>query len=50
MITSVRNPRVAAALRLHKRAFRERDRAFLVEGTGAVEEALGRPGCVAALA
>ena len=32
MITSVRNPKVAAALKLHKRAFRERERAFLVEG------------------
>ena len=49
MITSVRNPKLAAALRLHKRAFRERDRAFLVEGVGAVEEALGRPGGVAKL-
>lgn len=49
MITSVRNPKVAAALRLHKRAFRERDRAFLVEGSGAVEEALGRPGGVSTL-
>ncbi len=49
MITSVRNPRVASALRLHKRAFRERDRAFLVEGIRAVEEALGRPGGVTAL-
>ncbi len=49
MITSVRNPKVAAALRLHKRAFRERARAFLVEGTGAVEEALGRPGGVSAV-
>ena len=44
MITSVRNPKVAAAIRLHKRAFRERDRAFLVEGAQPVTEALGRPG------
>lgn len=49
MLTSVRNPKVAAALRLTKRAFRERDRAFLVEGAQAVGEALGRPGAVAAL-
>ncbi|HJS27511.1 MAG TPA: TrmH family RNA methyltransferase [Actinomycetota bacterium] len=49
MITSDRNPKVAAALRLHKRAFRERDRAFLVEGLGAVEEALTRPGGVTTL-
>jgi RNA methyltransferase, TrmH family len=49
MITSVRNPKVAAALRLHKRAFRERDRAFLVEGVGAVEEAFGRPDGVSML-
>ena len=44
MITSVRNPRVAAAIRLHKRAFRERDEVFLVEGTQPVNEALARPG------
>ena len=42
MITSVRNPRVADAVKLKKRAFRERDRRFLVEGAQAVEEALGR--------
>ena len=40
MITSIRNPKVAAALRLHKRAFRERERAFLVEGVQALDEAL----------
>lgn len=40
MITSVRNPRVAAALKLHKRAFRERERAFLVEGAQVLGEAL----------
>jgi TrmH family RNA methyltransferase len=44
VITSTRNPKVAAALRLHKRAYRERDRAFLVEGAHAVSEALSRPG------
>jgi TrmH family RNA methyltransferase len=43
VITSVRNPKVAAALRLHKRAFRERDRAFLVEGAQSVGEALRAP-------
>ena len=41
MITSPRNPRVASAVRLKKRAFRERDRRFLVEGAQAVREALG---------
>ena len=41
MITSVRNPRVAAALKLHKRAFRERERCFLVEGAQVLGEAIG---------
>jgi RNA methyltransferase, TrmH family len=41
VITSVRNPRVAAALKLHKRAFRERERAFLVEGAQVLGEAIG---------
>jgi TrmH family RNA methyltransferase len=49
VITSVRNAKVAAALRLHKRAFREADRAFLVEGAQAVEEALGVPGSLRTL-
>ena len=49
MITSVRNPKVAAALRLHKRAFRERDRAFLVEGARAIAEALVGPGSLVTL-
>ena len=49
MITSVRNPRVAAAIRLHKRAFRERDEAFLVEGVQPVSEALARPGALTSL-
>ena len=40
MITSVRNPKIAEALKLHKRAFRERERAFLVEGVQALGEAL----------
>jgi RNA methyltransferase, TrmH family len=43
VITSVRNPKVAAALKLHKRAFRERERAFLVEGVQALGEALSMP-------
>jgi TrmH family RNA methyltransferase len=43
VITSVRNPKVAAAVRLKKRAFRERDRRFLAEGAQAVDEAVGRP-------
>jgi TrmH family RNA methyltransferase len=42
VITSVRNPKVAAALRLHKRALRERERAFLVEGVQALGEALSK--------
>jgi TrmH family RNA methyltransferase len=37
--TSVRSPRLKAARRLTKRAFRERARAFLVEGPQAVSEA-----------
>jgi TrmH family RNA methyltransferase len=41
VITSVRNPRVAEALKLHKRAFRDRERAFLVEGAQVLGEALG---------
>jgi TrmH family RNA methyltransferase len=43
VITSTRNERVAAALRLKKRAFRERERRFLVEGAQAVAEALAHP-------
>ena len=42
LITSVRNPKVAAAAKLKKRAFRERDRRFLVEGAQGLAEALGR--------
>jgi RNA methyltransferase, TrmH family len=41
VISSTKNPKVAAALRLHKRAFREDDRRFLVEGAQGVREALG---------
>jgi len=40
VITSVRNPKVAAAARLKKRAFRERERRFLIEGAQGVAEAL----------
>ena len=40
MISSVKNPKVIAAARLHKRAMREEDRRFLVEGAQGVREAL----------
>ncbi|MEX0756220.1 MAG: TrmH family RNA methyltransferase [Actinomycetota bacterium] len=40
MISSPNNRKVADAARLHKRAFRERDRRFLVEGEQTVTEAL----------
>lgn len=40
MITSPHNKRVARAVRLKKRAMREKDRLFLVEGAQAVGEAL----------
>ncbi|MDF5751975.1 RNA methyltransferase [Spongiactinospora sp. TRM90649] len=39
-LTNIRSPKVKAARRLAKRAFRERDRAFLAEGPQAVREAL----------
>jgi TrmH family RNA methyltransferase len=39
-ITSTKNKQVAAATRLKKRAFRERDRRFLAEGAQAVREAV----------
>ncbi|MEW9531325.1 TrmH family RNA methyltransferase [Microbispora sp. NPDC049125] len=39
-LTNIRSPRVKAARRLTKRAFRDRDRAFLAEGPQAVREAL----------
>lgn len=39
-LTSVRSPRVAAARRLAKRAFRTADRRFLAEGPQAVREAV----------
>ncbi|RJL33956.1 TrmH family RNA methyltransferase [Bailinhaonella thermotolerans] len=41
-LTNLRSPRVKAARRLTKRAFRERDRLFLAEGPQAVREALAR--------
>ena len=40
MLTSLKNPKVAAALRLKKRAFRDEDRRFLVEGARGVAEAV----------
>jgi TrmH family RNA methyltransferase len=40
VITSIKNPKVAAAVRLKKRAFREVDGRFLVEGPQGVREAL----------
>lgn len=43
MLTSIKNPKVAAAARLKKRAFREQDRRFLVEGAQGVGEALQDP-------
>jgi RNA methyltransferase, TrmH family len=42
-LTSIRSPRVKAARRLAKRAFRHRDRRFLAEGPQAVREALHLP-------
>jgi TrmH family RNA methyltransferase len=42
-LTSIRSPRVKAARRLAKRAFRHRDRRFLAEGPQAVREALELP-------
>ncbi|GAA4129406.1 RNA methyltransferase [Actinomadura keratinilytica] len=48
-LTSVRSPRVKAARRLAKRAFRRRDRRFLAEGPQAVREALEVPGRLAEL-
>jgi TrmH family RNA methyltransferase len=40
VLTSLKNPKVAAAARLRKRAFREDDRRFLVEGAQGVREGL----------
>ncbi len=41
MITSLKNRKVAQAVKLKKRAYREREGRFLVEGAQAVGEALG---------
>ena len=49
MLTSLKNPKVAAAVRLKKRAFRDEDRRFLVEGAQAVSEALDEPDRLGAL-
>jgi RNA methyltransferase, TrmH family len=49
VITSVRNTRVANAVKLKKRAYREEERRFLVEGAQAVAEALERPGALEVL-
>jgi TrmH family RNA methyltransferase len=49
VISSLRNPKVAAAARLKKRALRERDRSFLVEGAQAVREALRAAGGLSTL-
>ncbi|WP_253880882.1 TrmH family RNA methyltransferase [Actinomadura rupiterrae] len=43
-LTSIRSPRVKAARRLAKRAFRRNERRFLAEGPQAVREALAIPG------
>jgi TrmH family RNA methyltransferase len=42
VLTSLKNPKVAAATRLKKHAFRDEDRRFLVEGAQGVSEALGQ--------
>jgi TrmH family RNA methyltransferase len=44
VLTSAKNPKVVAAVRLKKRALREEDRRFLVEGAQAVAEALAEDG------
>ena len=49
MLTSTRNPKVAAAWRLRKRAHREQDHRFLVEGAQGVREALEVPGALEAV-
>jgi RNA methyltransferase, TrmH family len=40
VLSSAKNPKVAKAMRLHKRAFRDEDRRFLVEGAQGIREAL----------
>jgi len=51
LLTSLKNPKVAAVARLRKDAARERERSFLVEGAQGISEALERepPGVVALL-
>jgi TrmH family RNA methyltransferase len=44
VLTSFHNPKIAAAARLKKRAFREKSRRFLVEGPQGIGEALEEPG------
>ena len=44
MLTSLKNPKVAAAARLRKRAFRDEDGRFVVEGAQGVAEALDAGG------
>jgi RNA methyltransferase, TrmH family len=48
-LSSTRSPRVKAARRLAKRAFRRRESRFLAEGPQAVREALALPGVLAEL-
>jgi TrmH family RNA methyltransferase len=49
VITSLKNPKVAAAIKLKKRAFRDRERRFLVEGAQAIGEALSSAGGISQL-
>ncbi|GHE42403.1 RNA methyltransferase [Streptosporangium violaceochromogenes] len=48
-LTNIKSPKVKAARRLTKRAFRDRDRSFLAEGPQAVREALTLDGVVVEL-
>jgi RNA methyltransferase, TrmH family len=49
VITSLKNPKVAATVRLKKRALRESDRRFLVEGVQGLREAIASGAIVDAL-
>ena len=49
MLTSAKNPKVAAAVRLKKRALREEAERFLVEGAQGVAEALAEDGALESL-
>jgi TrmH family RNA methyltransferase len=49
VLTSARNPKIVAAVRLKKRALREADRRFLIEGAQGVAEALAEDGRLLAL-